>query len=432
MQDERTEPSVSLGGPSSEEQQLLSEDQHEQTAAESPAALAPGGKDVLRDQAGHESVTLTDLKTQEARSRTGDAAGRASSPVTSAPASPLDTPRATAADATSSSLSQASDREQQTQSSRDAAVATSFSESSSEVPVVVGNPYRRRNSKHAKPKSILKPPPPPQAKFSFRRDVLGYVVGEAAPLQSLNPINTASNLSNSQPSKSVASSADPSPTSTATAPEQSESNEIPRHRATAPASVPQPGAAPARSNTGGLWKRLGGAVTAVAGSVPVPQNAVKTLNSITSAVRSSPTLEAARSGTTGPDNAQTASGRASHYVQPRATDSLKADYVKSVRFTMSSLSVVYPINGPGPPGVEAETRKRINKEHLARQENREKKDGWTNLDLLDLYEECCRTREEPGIAPLRTLLMVGPHPKSKEGTPKADCLPEHFFATEGH
>jgi hypothetical protein len=73
---------------------------------------------------------------------------------------------------------------------------------------------------------------------------------------------------------------------------------------------------------------------------------------------------------------------------------------------MSNLTVVYPINAPAPPGTEATTRKRINREYRTRVKERTKRGGWTGEELLRLYDECCRTREEPGIEQIRRLLMV--------------------------
>lgn len=405
MQDERTESSVSPSGPRSEVV-LLSEDHKHGSAAASTAAAgaAAGDGDAKSDDgAEHDPPTSTHAQTAQAAHALGDSGDRDSSITSSAPSSPLHA-QAKSEHAASTSTPSVSGLKQES-------IPKVNSEAATEAPVAVGNPYRRRSSRHAKPKGILKPPPPPQAKFSFRRDVLGYVVGEAAPLQNLNPINAALNLSNGGPPTKIATSTNATPSSTAAGPAQAESSTTSSLSAVPPQNAHNRDTAQLKpAARGGLWRRLGGAVTAVAGSVPVPQNAVKTLNSITAAVRPSTAPETTQPGMTASDHAQGGLPRSNEAQQQSSLpDSLKADYVKSVRFTMSSLSVVYPINGPGPPGIEAETRKRVNKEHLARQENREKNGGWTNLDLLDLYEECCRTREEPGIAPLRTMLMVGLH-----------------------
>lgn len=268
-----------------------------------------------------------------------------------------------------------------------------------EVAVVVASPYRRRSSRHAKPKGILKPPPPPQAKFSFKRDVLGYVVGETASLPNLNSLAQSYHATPAVQATTSASSGLIHPDVAASAPPGHTHAAHNAHISTQSASTEQP----APRIGGGLWRRLGGAVSAVAGNVPVAQSAVKTLNNITASVRSPVLGETSRP--TSPLLSASTSAAAAEPSQ-QTQDSLKADFVKSVRFTMSSLTVVYPINGPSPPGSEAMTRKRVNKEHVATQARRHKEGGWTTLDLLDLYEECCRTREEPGIAPLRTLLMV--------------------------
>lgn len=312
-------------------------------------------------------------------------------------------------------------------------------ESPADTAVAVGNPYRRQSSRHAKPKGILKPAPPPQAKFSFRRDVLGYVVGETTPLHSLNPINAAFNFSNGFQANKAQS--DPACEGGPDAKQVSQLSVAPgatiqqdgEHARTVrndQSALPKPST--------GLWRRLGGAVTAVAGSMPVPQTAVKTLNTITGSVRPSTISENTRSDPpTHADNA-TSSPRTSQPQHTLHPDTLNADFIKSVRFTMSSLSVVYPIDGPSPPGTEAVTRKRINREHVARQEHRDKRGGWTTLDLLELYEECCRTREEPGIAPLRTMLMVSEYREYRSTGLVADCDPlqrhflEHLIAAESH
>jgi protein phosphatase 1 regulatory subunit 37 len=103
--------------------------------------------------------------------------------------------------------------------------------------------------------------------------------------------------------------------------------------------------------------------------------------------------------------------------------------LKSVRFTMSSLAVVYPIDTPSPPGKEAETRKRfvfscaileplvltatysINSEYRALTLLRSNSKHWTGPDLLRLYDECCRTREELQLPRVRDAFKDEAPPK---------------------
>jgi len=399
MQDERTDSSVSPATAPQASEVLLSED-HQQGNA---GGTAVAERSTLGSQADDAQRINEDAPMRQLGVDGSFTASVPADHASSAAARPsADTSSTTTAATAAKSAAESGDAVSTRTLTSTAVAAPPASEARTEAPVAVGNPYRRRSSRHAKPKSILKPPPPPQAKFSFRRDVLGYVVGETAPLPSLNPINAAFNLANGTqinktPSDGPASARSPASVHATHSSKSSEFLASP----TAPhqnISLSRPAA--------GLWKRLGGAVTAVAGSMPVPQSAVKTLNSFASAVRPANASEHPAQDTTLPDHHTDGTSRGGRVQQAANTDSLKAEYVKSVRFTMSSLSVIYPINGPGPPGVEAATRRRINKEHLARQEYRVKKGGWTTLDLLDLYEECCRTREEPGIAPLRTMLMV--------------------------
>ncbi|GAA5917738.1 hypothetical protein JCM5296_000954, partial [Sporobolomyces johnsonii] len=157
---------------------------------------------------------------------------------------------------------------------------------------------------------------------------------------------------------------------------------------------------------------------------------------------------------------------------PAAQQPLSISSLKLVRFRMASLAVIYPINGasspspdpssfpssssppnlrtgfaPGPPlapAEEAATKKRVNREWRSRMKLRGKggggeKDkgkakeqekesagssekakkagegdegkagtGWTGFELGQLYRECCRTREEPGIERVKRTLRDNP------------------------
>lgn len=390
MQDERPESSVSQA-----REVLLSEDQR--SIAAGVPANSSIGEDKGGEQAGRREVLLAESTASAALPGVAGPldigyAWSASATTTSDSSGATPTAGITAGPSTSQSA-KANDK------AKGAPVAPA--DPATEAPIAVGNPYRRSNSRHAKPKGILKPAPPPQAKFSFRRDVLGYVVGESTPLATQNlvdaPHNPSYGVQPSTPLERVVSNQthDSTRTNQAKTPLESAQASSGLHQGY---THTKPG--------GGLWRKLGGAVTAVAGSMPVPQSAMKTLNSMAAAVRPLHPTEASGHDSHSSDSNSAGSPRNAPSQLASVADSSKADYIKSVRFTMSSLSVVYPINGPGPPGVEALTRKRINKEYLERQEYRDKEGGWTTLDLLDLYEECCRTREEPGIASLRTMLMV--------------------------
>ncbi|GAA5942946.1 hypothetical protein JCM1841_003610 [Sporobolomyces salmonicolor] len=154
---------------------------------------------------------------------------------------------------------------------------------------------------------------------------------------------------------------------------------------------------------------------------------------------------------------------------PAAQQPLSISSLKLVRFRMASLAVIYPINGaslpspnpssvpsssppdlrtgfaPGPPlapAEEAATKKRVNQEWRSRMKLRGKGGGgekekgkakenesagssvkakkagepdegkagtgWTGLELGQLYRECCRTREEPGIERVKRTLRDNP------------------------
>ena len=110
--------------------------------------------------------------------------------------------------------------------------------------------------------------------------------------------------------------------------------------------------------------------------------------------------------------------------------------LKRVRFRMASLKLVYPINGGTldviAPADEGATRERVESEwrvrHLApagtgvagpagregkvkmREKDGGEKEGagkrWTGDELLRLYAECCRTREEPGIERVKRAFKV--------------------------
>lgn len=401
--------------------------QHE--SIESPASLPSGSSEVVNPQeeraAGQDGTVAHERATLDGKISVDefsvDSQKSSSVPISSSlasSASSIDTVKTITSTSDSSASTPPNAAEPLEASTTASALSRSKASSLPQTPALhdeseeavrVRKPHRRKNLKDAKPKGILKPPPPPVAKFSFRRDVLGYVVGEAGftstyaaggpAVGGRENTDTKANTTSLQLATDgvSASSSGLQSSSQATSPTS------PSAHVTSPSIAGQSVA----KSSGGLWRRLGGAVTAVAGNVPVPQSALRTLNNISATVRSPLPLEHVRPASPqrpeGNDLTHTSSTAAAN---DEISNNSQPKYVKSVRFTMSSLAVVYPINGPAPPGVEADTRKRINKEYAAKQASRKDPAGWTTLDLLELYEDCCRTREEPGIAPLRTLLMV--------------------------
>jgi len=271
--------------------------------------------------------------------------------------------------------------------------------------IVIDPPYRDPASRTKRPKGILKPAvaPPPRFNFSFRRDVLNYVN------DSLSPIMQAGS-SSSLPAQATHSQQhhQGNPPPIHHTPDASHAITAKEGALPPPSASSSSGAVPSRS--GAFWKRLGGAVTAVAANVPVPQAAARTLHSLTG---SGPATGGVNSVTSGSEASPLSPSSSSSSVQQSTSSPSTTllehqqsfDSIKSVRFTMSSLSIVYPLASGQAPGSEASTRKRVNKEYKRKKVERREK-GWTGDELARLYDECSRTREEPGIPSLRRLLSV--------------------------
>lgn len=287
--------------------------------------------------------------------------------------------------------------------------------------VIVSGPYRHGNI--VKPRGILKAVKPPQPRFSFRRDVLGYVVGEGSvPPSSYaqhSRIEAAtSNTGQMVPSTLSVRSTISTQTFSSDIQEEDRSDSYGRRNShTNLMPDVQQNVRNPTVHSGSLWKRLGGAVSAVAATMPVPHGAAKSLSSIASSARhfgqASDHIESHRLPTNESASNSLASQRPTKIGTSTNVESAqigsdlpKEDLVKSVRFTMEALTVVYPINGPGPPGTEAATRRRINHEYRQSQKERHRKGAWSSENLLELYERCCRTREEPGLPLLRQILSV--------------------------
>jgi hypothetical protein len=76
-----------------------------------------------------------------------------------------------------------------------------------------------------------------------------------------------------------------------------------------------------------------------------------------------------------------------------ASGSLSGQPFKAVRFTMSSLKVVYPLLDDAPPSAESQTRDQVNSAHRQALQTLRSK-AWTGHELVQLYTECCRSKEE--------------------------------------
>jgi protein phosphatase 1 regulatory subunit 37 len=96
------------------------------------------------------------------------------------------------------------------------------------------------------------------------------------------------------------------------------------------------------------------------------------------------------------------------------TPNLSMKPLRGVRFTMSSLKVVYPLLEDAPPREESKIRDKINIEHRAAMQSLKNK-SWTGQELVKLYEECCRSREEPVLDNIRQAL----NPSKDSMAPKA-------------
>ena len=277
-------------------------------------------------------------------------------------------------------------------------------------PIPVSGPYRRSFSKATK--GILKPSTLPSPRFSFRRDLLSYVGDSLSPITGAVLTSAPSFISNSNHQlESIPSSSSPLVTTI------SQRNQGQQPLDSVNNTLDHDAAPPMSSGRSAFWKRLGGAVTAVAATVPVPQAAARTIQNLASGSSAASTSSILRDHLSGSSSSIAASvGTSDSLSNPphsphiaashvSSTSDLSFDSIKSVRFTMSSLTVVYPLNTANAPGTEALTRQRINKEYRLRSTERRDR-GWTGEELRRLYDDCCRTREEPGIPSLRKLLMV--------------------------
>ncbi|SPO23700.1 uncharacterized protein UTRI_03772_B [Ustilago trichophora] len=234
--------------------------------------------------------------------------------------------------------------------------------------------YKRKLS--SKPKGILKPAPPPQKGFSFRRDIL----------QNLN-----TRLA-----------------------QQGVNVQVP---------VPQGSTAQATASyIGGMFRKIGGIAAGAAANVsgsnasavggflssdsPTKPNgsgfypAAYDANRSTSSIGGSSTSAAATSLPTESEN-----GSATPFVKNTVAEATtSAAPLKKVQFQVSHMAVTYPIAGAGTPEDEDLTRLRIEREHRRMLKARRGK-PWTPEELEALYRECCRTREEHPLKKMRLVFQ---------------------------
>jgi len=239
-------------------------------------------------------------------------------------------------------------------------------------PISKPRPARKRRVPSS-PKSILKPSPIPQKTFSFRRDIL----------QSLN-----SRLA-----------------------QQGVNVQIPVPNPTAPGSN---AAGVATNNViqaaGGLFRRIGGIAAGVVAPLEESQ------------------AQAQQEGKGDRNNDANISKDLPNFPAPKRQDSknstlseesnastnlnstLSAAPLKRVQFTITSMSVTYPISNGIAPSEEDFTRIRIEREHRLKLKEWENK-KWNVNELESLYRNLCRIREETPLKKMRSVFSVS----SEEG-----------------
>lgn len=247
--------------------------------------------------------------------------------------------------------------------------------------------YKRKMS--SKPKGILKPAPPPQKGFSFRRDILQNINTRLA--------------------------------------QQGVNMQVP---------VPQGSTAQATASyIGGMFRKIGGIAAGAAANVsgssattvggllsndsPTKQNGSGFYpgagdglspgrNSSSSAFRSLTGSTAVSS------QSEAENGTATSLVKSTvAASTTSAAPLKKVQFQVSHMAVTYPIAGAGTPEDEDLTRLRIEREHRRMLKARRGK-PWTPEELEALYRECCRTREEHPLKKMRLVFQ-----EAAQSTPPA-------------
>ena len=246
--------------------------------------------------------------------------------------------------------------------------------------------YKRKLS--AKPKGILKPAPPPQKGFSFRRDILQNINTRLA--------------------------------------QQGVNVQVP---------VPQGSTAQATASyIGGMFRRIGGIAAGAAANVsgsnattvgallsndsPTKSNGSNLHSSIydggalSRSASSLASISSATTATSQPAESETASSM-SLVKNTVAASTTSAAPLKKVQFQVLHMTVTYPIAGAGTPEDEDLTRLRIEREHRRMLKARRGK-SWTPEELEALYRECCRTREEHPLKKMRLVFQ-----EAAQSTPPA-------------
>lgn len=236
-------------------------------------------------------------------------------------------------------------------------------------------PSVRKRKLKGPPKGILKPAPPPQKAFSFRRDIL----------QQLN-----SRLA-----------------------QQGVNVQVPVPPNGSFGSLGGNTAQAAGSLIGGMFKRIGGFATGALdeSSAGAPMSGQRSFSSsgaprpVTVSVDGQrlPAPQRAASYNAMPAEANSVSS--SIFANSLPPPSSSARPIRKVRFTVSSMTVTYPISGAIAPGDEDATRIRIEREHRESMRKR-KEQPWTVAELEKLYRECCRTREEHPLKKMRAIFQV--------------------------
>ncbi|CDU26303.1 uncharacterized protein SPSC_06497 [Sporisorium scitamineum] len=242
--------------------------------------------------------------------------------------------------------------------------------------------YKRKMS--SKPKGILKPAPPPQKGFSFRRDILQNINTRLA--------------------------------------QQGVNVQVP---------VPQGSTAQATASyIGGMFRRIGGIAAGAAANVsgsnatavggllsndsPSKSNGIGPYSSAyDGAVPSRSSSSIASSSVSIASTSQPTESESALVKSTVVSSTTSAAPLKKVQFQVSHMTVTYPIVGAGTPEDEDLTRLRIEREHRRMLKARRGK-PWTPEELEALYRECCRTREEHPLKKMRLVFQ-----EAAQSTPPA-------------
>ncbi|KAG0152500.1 hypothetical protein CROQUDRAFT_35490 [Cronartium quercuum f. sp. fusiforme G11] len=318
--------------------------------------------------------------------------------------------------------------ESQTQlSSQSASDLASASAPSSELqlPPRPRTPPHRQFPPKQPLKGILKPPPPPQAKFNFKRDILnpfstrlGYAAVEESPLGAVVGVQAAAGWVGSAFKRlgavAVAEKAklDEAILAQGSQPQQSASS------TTFTSTLNALKTKPTRSQN--TDQRTLTSTDPIDGS-----NAQLSLSRLTSL---SP-LSATTSFEPPNIHPSPSSSAPPPSSLPTSQAVLSITTLKKVHFTMSDLKVVYPISNTQPPSFDQLNKSRINQARRLILSNRNSRinqstqrgsesnsqvtsrskthsvNGWNAANLEVLYDECCKTREEGwGVVKIRQIL----------------------------